>query len=69
MNPAEIAVNPHAGAAAGPPMWNMFWAASFGFKTLIVSLLVLSIFFWAFVIHKLMLYRIARRATHNKESK
>ncbi len=62
MNPAEIAANPLAGAAAEISIWSMFWGAHIVVKLVMVGLLLASVWCWAIIVDKALLFSRTRRA-------
>jgi biopolymer transport protein TolQ len=61
MNPAEIAA-PLSGAAAEVTIWGMFWGAHIVVKLVMVGLLLASVWCWAIIINKAILFSRTRRA-------
>ncbi|QGM47790.1 protein TolQ [Methylocystis heyeri] len=62
MNPAEIAASPLASPAAEITVWGMFWGAHIVVKTVMIGLLLASVWCWAIIIDKVLLLRRTRRA-------
>ncbi|PWB83352.1 MAG: protein TolQ [Methylocystaceae bacterium] len=61
MNPAEIAA-PLAGAAAEISIWGMFWGAHIVVKLVMIGLLLASVWCWAIIVNKALLFSRTRRA-------
>ncbi|OAI30534.1 Tol-Pal system subunit TolQ [Methylosinus sp. R-45379] len=61
MNPAEIAA-PLSGAAAEVSIWGMFWGAHIVVKLVMVGLLLASVWCWAIIVNKALLFSRTRRA-------
>jgi len=61
MNPAEIAV-PLSGAATEVSIWSMFWGAHIVVKLVMVGLLLASVWCWAIIVNKALLFSRTRRA-------
>ena len=57
MNPAEIAASPLAAPAADITIWSMFWGAHIVVKIVMVGLLAASVWCWAIIIDKTLLFR------------
>jgi biopolymer transport protein TolQ len=62
MNPAEIAASPLASPVAEITVWGMFWGAHIVVKTVMIGLLLASVWCWAIIIDKVLLLRRTRRA-------
>ncbi len=62
MNPAEIAASPLASPIAEITVWGMFWGAHIVVKTVMIGLLLASVWCWAIIIDKVLLLRRTRRA-------
>jgi biopolymer transport protein TolQ len=62
MNPAEIAASPLASPAAEITVWGMFWGAHIVVKTVMIGLLLASVWCWAIIIDKVLLLRRTRSA-------
>ena len=62
MNPAEIAASPLAAPAADITIWSMFWGAHIVVKIVMVGLLAASVWCWAIIIDKTLLFARMRRA-------
>ena len=62
MNPAEIAASPLAAPAADITIWTMFWGAHIVVKLVMVGLLLASVWCWAIIIDKTLLFARMRRA-------
>jgi biopolymer transport protein TolQ len=62
MNPAEIAASPLASPAVEITVWGMFWGAHIVVKTVMIGLLLASVWCWAIIIDKVLLLRRTRRA-------
>jgi biopolymer transport protein TolQ len=61
MNPAEIA-SPLAAQAPDITIWSMFWGAHIVVKLVMVGLLMASVWCWAIIINKTLLFTRTRRA-------
>ncbi|CAN2532733.1 Tol-Pal+system+protein+TolQ [Methylocapsa aurea] len=61
MNPAEIAA-PLSGAATEVSIWGMFWGAHIVVKLVMVGLLLASVWCWAIIVNKVLLFSRTRRA-------
>jgi biopolymer transport protein TolQ len=62
MNPAEIAASPLAAPAADITIWSMFWGAHIVVKFVMLGLLAASVWSWAIIINKTLLFTRTRRA-------
>jgi biopolymer transport protein TolQ len=62
MNPAEIAANPLAAPVADITIWSMFWGAHIVVKFVMIGLLAASVWSWAIIINKTLLFARTRRA-------
>lgn len=62
MNPAEIAASPLAAPAADITIWTMFWGAHIVVKLVMIGLLLASVWCWAIIIDKTLLFARMRRA-------
>ncbi len=63
MNPAEIAASPLAASAAAEiTIWSMFWGAHIVVKFVMLGLLGASVWCWAIIIDKALLFARTRRA-------
>jgi biopolymer transport protein TolQ len=62
MNPAEIAASPLAAPAADITIWSMFWGAHIVVKIVMVGLLAASVWCWAIIIDKTLLFSRMRRS-------
>jgi biopolymer transport protein TolQ len=58
MNPADVAATP---GAAEITLWSMFWTAHFVVKIVMVGLLAASVWCWAIIVDKAMLFKRLRR--------
>src|SRR5688500_7934776 len=63
MNPADVAQVAHEMS-----MWNLFWQAHVVVKLVIVGLLVASVWCWAIIVDKWLLYARTRRQMDRFES-
>jgi biopolymer transport protein TolQ len=62
MNPAEIAASSLAAPAADITIWSMFWGAHIVVKLVMIGLLLASVWCWAIIIDKTLLFARMRRA-------
>jgi biopolymer transport protein TolQ len=62
MNPAEIAATPLAAPAADITIWTMFWGAHIVVKAVMLGLLAASVWCWAIIIDKTLLFSRMRRS-------
>jgi biopolymer transport protein TolQ len=62
MNPAEIAAAPLAAPAADITIWTMFWGAHIVVKAVMLGLLAASVWCWAIIIDKTLLFARLRRS-------
>jgi len=62
MTPAEIAASPLAAPAADITIWSMFWGAHIVVKAVMVGLLAASVWCWAIIVDKALLFARTRRA-------
>ncbi|MBL8587831.1 MAG: protein TolQ [Methylobacteriaceae bacterium] len=62
MNPAEIASGALSGPAAEVSLWAMFWGAHFVVKLVMVGLLLASVWSWAIIFNKTVLFAQTRKA-------
>ncbi|MBK9081663.1 MAG: protein TolQ [Rhizobiales bacterium] len=62
MNAADIASGALAGPAAEVSLWSMFWGAHFVVKLVMVGLLLASVWCWAIIFNKTVLFAKTRRA-------
>jgi biopolymer transport protein TolQ len=62
MNPADIASSGLAGPVAEVSLWSMFWSAHIVVKIVMLGLLGASIWCWAIIINKTILFARFRRA-------
>ena len=62
MNPAEIAASPLVAPAADITIWSMFWGAHIVVKFVMVGLLAASVWCWAIIIDKTLLFARMRRS-------
>jgi len=61
MNPAEVAQGVLASPAAHASLWGLFWQAHIVVKAVIIGLMIASVWVWAIVIDKTILYARMRR--------
>ncbi len=61
MNPAEIASGA-AAAATEVSLWGMFWSAHLVVKVVMIGLLVASVWCWAIIVDKILLFARTRKA-------
>jgi biopolymer transport protein TolQ len=62
MNPAEIAASPLAAPVADITIWSMFWGAHIVVKFVMLGLLAASVWSWAIIVNKTLLFTRTRRA-------
>ena len=62
MNPADVAQSAIALNTADFSLWGLFWQAHWVVKTVMIGLLICSIWVWAIVIDKTLLFARTRRA-------
>ena len=62
MNAADIASGALGGPAAEVSLWSMFWGAHFVVKLVMVGLLLASVWCWAIIFNKTVLFARTRRA-------
>jgi biopolymer transport protein TolQ len=67
MNPAEVAQGALALPATQVSLWALFWSAHYVVKAVIIGLLIASIWVWAIVIDKTILYARTRRQMNRFE--
>jgi biopolymer transport protein TolQ len=68
MNPADVAQSALPLTSSDLSLWTLFWQAHWIVKFVMLGLLIASIWVWAIVIDKTILYGRARRAMDNFES-
>ena len=61
MNPADVAQAPLALPAADVSLWALFIQAHFVVKTVMIGLMIASVWVWAIVVDKTILYTRTRR--------
>ena len=61
MNPSDVAQAPLALPAADVSLWALFIQAHFVVKTVMIGLLIASVWVWAIVVDKTILYARTRR--------
>ncbi len=62
MNPSDVAQAPLALPAADVSLWALFIQAHFVVKTVMIGLMIASVWVWAIVVDKTILYTRTRRA-------
>ena len=62
MNPADFAASPFAAPAPDITIWSMFWGAHIVVKLVMIGLLLASVWCWAIIINKTILFIRTRRA-------
>ena len=68
MNPAEVAAAPIANpAVAEITVWSMFWGAHIVVKFVMLGLLAASVWCWAIIVDKTLLFRRVRKAMERFE--
>ena len=64
MNPAEIAAAP---GATEITLWGMFWSAHFVVKIVMIGLLAASVWCWAIIVDKTLLFKRLKKSMDNFE--
>src|SRR6266508_5530826 len=62
MNPADIVASPLVGPAAAISIWSMFLGAHIVVKLVMIGLLLASVWCWAIIVNKTLLFSRTRRA-------
>ncbi|MEI8144472.1 MAG: protein TolQ [Alphaproteobacteria bacterium] len=57
MNPAEVAAQALAASHSDVSLWGLFWAAHWVVKSVMIGLIVSSIWVWAIIVEKVLLFR------------
>ena len=69
MNPADVAQSVLPMTSSDLSLFTLFWNAHWVVKTVMIGLLVCSVWVWAIAIDKTVLYTRSRRAMHSASTR